>query len=144
MLIKIYIICLVLFVGNLFCQEKSTNYPIEVPGGSTIKLPDTQNTFWIMKNSQYIRSLKIAGRQEIDSIEISLLIKKLELYDLLKAEKDTIVNFFKDGYVHYRDLWEDTSKKLEDAEIRASKRWLFFESGLILGALAIIIVNAFN
>ena len=94
-----------------------------------------------MKDSQYKMALKIAKRQEIDSINISFLNKKIELYDMIKAEKDTIVYFFKDGYVHYRDLWDDTSKQLEDAEIKASQRWLYFETGLVLGALVVILVN---
>ncbi len=142
MQIKICLICLVIFVSHLFGQENKTNYPIPVPAGSTIELPKTQTFYWILKDSQYKQAVKIAMRHEFDSTKISLLKQKIDLYDQVKAEKDTIVYFFKYGYIHYRDRWEKTFVELEKAEIKASQRWLFFETGLIIGVLAIITVNA--
>ena len=94
--------------------------------------------FWILGHKEYKNFIKISRYYEIDSERIDLLNQKIVLLDSITTEKDSVIALYREGYVHYRDLWTDTSFKLEEAEVKASKRWQFFQVGFLVGAVATV------
>ena len=136
MIIKHFVVLLLLIGSTLPAYGQRTGYPFPVLGGTTIRVPSGQDTLWVLKNEQYKRALKIAKRQQIDSLKIDVLEGKIDLYQQIGTEKYSLVLAYKEGYIHYRDLWEKTSFELEEAEVKASKRWRFFEGGFVAGVVS--------
>lgn len=134
---------ILLFVFQLAAQD--SGYPIPILGGQTIQTPASQDTLWILKNSQYKNMVKLAKANELTDKEISVLKKKIELKQLLAEEQDSLKNIYKEGYNHYKTLWEKTDFNLEKARIEASKRWLFlqygFYGGIVLTAVVAVLLS---
>ena len=140
MLNRITFIFILLFALQLSAQD--SGYPFPVLGGQTIQTPATQDTLWILKNSQYKMKIKLAKKNELTGKEISTLKKKIELKQMLMSEQDSLKNIYKEGYDHYRKLWKETDFNLEQARIDASKRWLFMQYGFYGGVIITAVVSA--
>ena len=140
MLIKVVLLFITFGFSALLAQDNKSSYPMPIQPGSTIKLPDGKNVFWIVKHNQYKKMIKIARKQEIDSLRIDVLTNQLALYHQIQAEKDSLVMFYKDGYIHYRDYWEKTNKELEEAEVKAAKRLAYLQSSIAIGTLTAILI----
>ena len=142
MTIKHIAIWILMMVLPLAAQNIPSGYPKYILGGTTIQVPTTLDTLWILKNSQYKKAVKIAKRQQIDSQKVTILEEKEALYKKIGVEKDSLISTYRKGYLHYRDLWTDTSFKLEEAEVKASKRWRYLEGGFVAGILVTVAVTA--
>ena len=94
---------------------------------------------WVLKHSQYKRALKIAKVHELDSLKIDLLKLRFDLNKQIVTEKDSLIAAYSRGYERYLKLWEETSIKLEEAEVKAVKR---FRNGLIAGTIVTAVVGA--
>ncbi len=140
MLNRIIFIFILLFSLQIFAQD--SGYPLPILGGQTIQTPASQDTLWILKNSQYKKMLRLAKTNELCDKEISILKKKSELKQLLISEQDSLKNIYKEGYDHYRKLWKETDINLERARIDASKRWLFMQYGFYSGVIITAVVAA--
>ncbi len=112
-------------------------YIIPIIGPKEINISEGY-TFWILGHKEYKSFIKIARYHEIDTERINLLSQKIALLDSITTEKDSVIALYQEGYIHYRDLWTDTSFKLEEAEVKASKRWRFFQVGFLVGTAATI------
>ena len=63
----------------------------------------------------------------------------------MRTEKDNVIDLNREGYIHYRDLWDETDRKLEKEEIKSARnfKWGFYVgvgvSTLTITALKLII-----
>ena len=129
---------MLIFIIQLSAQD--SGYPLPILGGQTIQTPATQDTLWILKNSQYKNMLKKAKVFSLSEAQLSLLHKKIKLQQDVINEKDTLAAIYKEGFNHYLTLWKETDGRLEKARIEASRRWLYLELGIIGGALATLLL----
>lgn len=128
-------------LGMVHAQE----LPLPVYSGESFTVPANYDTVWILKNSQYNRAIKIAMKQEIDSSSAALLEQKVILLNQIIAEQDSLITLNRQGYLHYRDLWQTTDLKLEEAEIKASHRWRWGTYGFYIGVgLSAIVFTSIN
>lgn len=110
--------------------------------------PANSDTFWILRDSQYKNALKKKDSLDIARQELSLFNKKFELQKEIAKLQLSITDTVKFGYNHYKNLWKETDRKLEDAEIKASQRWTYFNVGFWVGILtsvtAVVVLNNLN
>lgn len=138
----LFALCVLLSTGQLFAQATKSQYPKYILGGMTVRVPETLDTLWVLKHSQYKKAIEIARLHELDTATIELLKRKFGLQQEVSAQKDSLIVLYKEGYFHYRDLWQETDEKLEEAEVKASKRWTFFQWGFVTGAIATAVTAA--
>jgi hypothetical protein len=134
---KISISLILIFFTIAFSQQHPGKYPYPVVGdGQTaIVLPATQDTFWVLKHSQYIKALANTEKLQLTEQELTALKRKLELSGTIFQLKDSIIDSLRFGYNHYKERWLQTDIKLEEAEIRASHNWMYFVGGTLSGAI---------
>ena len=135
------VIWMLLMASSLSAQNK-TQYPFPILGGSTVRVPSNHDTLWVLKHNQYKRALKIAKVHELDSLKIDLLELRFDLNKQIVTEKDSLIAAYNRGYERYLKLWEETSVKLEEAEVKAAKRSDFFQYGFIAGTIVTAVVGA--
>ncbi len=135
------VIWMLVMASSLSAQNK-TQYPFPILGGSTVRVPSNHDTLWVLKHSQYKRVLKIAKVHGIDSLKIDLLKLRFDLNKQIVTEKDSLIAAYSRGYERYLKLWEETSVKLEEAEVKAAKRSDFFQYGFIAGTIVTAVVGA--
>ncbi len=135
-LVKIVWLFIIFIWGSpVFSQNEQTDFPISVLPRQSFDVPANFDTLWVLKNSQYKKAIKIALKLEIDSTLVVLLEQKhIKLWEIISA-KDSIIVLTKEGYIHYRDLWEETDRALEEAEIKAASRWRFVTIGFYVGTI---------
>lgn len=150
---QILILFLLSIGGQLFAQApvKLDRFPIPLLPGDEFTIQEEYvindsvfkvDQLWLLKNSQYKTALKIAKKQEIDSARVSLLAQQVAIHKQIGAEKDSIIALNRAGYLHYRDLWNETDRKLEEEEIKSARnfRWGFY----VGAAVSVVIVTAFK
>ncbi|GAB4376155.1 MAG: hypothetical protein Kow0042_22150 [Calditrichia bacterium] len=101
-------------------------YPQQILPGQTRTITAAEDTLWVIKKSEAIQAIKASRHLELaDSMIVFLQLKCAKL-DTLRAEYEKIAQLNREGYIHYRDLWEETDLKLEETEIslvRWKRRW---------------------
>lgn len=117
----------------LWAQQDDEKFPLMILGGETFTVPASYDTLWLITNRQLNRSIQTAMKLEIDSSMTALLQRKVELLNQIIVEKDSLIAFNRQGYLHYRDLWEETDYALEEAEIKAARRWRWGMYGFYIG-----------
>jgi hypothetical protein len=138
--------CIFIFfvLGNLcLCQQSSKYpYPIVGDGQTPIIFPATLDTFWVLKNSQYKKALANTDKLKITEEQISLMRRKVELSESIYKLKDSIIDTLRYGYDHYKEKWLQTDIKLEQAEIEASRNWMYFTGGTVIGiVITYLLIN---
>ncbi len=127
--------------GALNAQEREIPFPVPVLPGERFTVPANLDTLWLLKHTQYKRALKLAKKSEIDSTMVALLEQKQALLSEIITQKDSLIALHREGYVHYRELWDKTDRELEAVEIQNGKlkrsRILFALVGAVLGAAAV-------
>ena len=165
---KILIFFLICIAGQLFAQAPpdTVRFPVLLRPGDTftvqkeylvrdsIKVKDTLrdsvfkvnvNVLYVLRESQARNLAKKASKQEIDSTMASILEQQVEILKQIRKEKDNVIALNKEGYIHYRDLWDETDRKLEKEEIKSARnfKWGFYVgvgvSALTITALKLII-----
>lgn len=125
-----------------FAQAPDSGFPLPIEGGRTFEVPRGFDYVWLLTHSQYKEAVKQGRKLELaDSINVLLELKNEKLQDVI-AEKDSIITLSQRGYHHYRDLWQQTDRELEEAEIKAAKRWRFAVVGFMVGAGAAALTGA--
>jgi hypothetical protein len=141
-----WIVSILIFSGWLSAQDPDEDFPFPVPGGTGFTVPVEFDTVWIMTHSQYKEAVKTGLRLEIaDSMIVILENKTEKLYQII-AEKDKIIELNREGYLHYRELWEKTDVALENAEIEVERlkrsRMITGFVGALTTAIAVTIAIA--
>jgi hypothetical protein len=102
----------------------------------------TVTNLHLLRDRQLRNLLKMAKKQKADSAMASILEKQVNILKLIQTEKDSIITLNHEGYIHYRDLWEETDRKLEEEEIKNAKK---FRWGVYVGAgVSIATITAFK
>jgi len=132
---RIVIFMLIIFVSNsIFAQEQEKKFPYPLlPDQDSITLPAFSDTVWILTKIQFDNFIKLALRHEIDSSLAFLQNQKVNLISRMCIEKDSLVTLNRKGYIHYRDLWTETDRKLERAEIENANKWKLGLYGFCVG-----------
>jgi hypothetical protein len=140
---KAILIFLLFSASSLFAQGEESSFPFYVLGGERFTVPAKYDTVWVLNHNQYKNAIKTAIKQDLDSTMAAILARKTQLLNEILAEKDSVIALNREGYLHYRDLWEETDLKLEEAEIKAAQRWRFGLYGFYIGVgLSAVIFTA--
>lgn len=140
---KITMAVLVLFVLPCvaFCQNIEFPHPLE-PGQRFTTPTNMDTLFWVLKSSQYDKALNNAAELENSKETTRTLELKTNSLQEIIAKKDSTISDLNEGFERYKNLWEETDRKLEDSEVRVLKlRRATFLSG-ILGIGAGIAIGA--
>ncbi len=129
---------IVLLMLGCFCHAQEIKYPYSIVGDGkeAFIFPAGTDTFWVLKHSQYINAVANTEKLKLSEQQLKLTKQKMEIRSEILQLKTGIIDSVKWGYEHYKDLWLQTDKKLEDAEIEASRNWMYFGVGAILGIIA--------
>lgn len=132
-------------VSPLFAQD----FPIDLVPGDTFQVQAQYDNLeverlWLLTDRQYKTALKKVLKYNINLEIEETLNKKIEILDQIIVEKDSIIALNRRGYIHYRDLWEETDRKLEEEEIRSSKNLRKgFYIGTAVTAITFSLLKAF-
>jgi hypothetical protein len=97
---------------------------------------------YVLLDKQARNLVKKAKKQEVDSLSASILEKQVGILKEIRKEKEKIISLNREGYLHYRDLWEATDRQLEEEEIKSSKN---FKWGFYVGvAVSIVTITSFK
>lgn len=110
--------------------------------GETRRVTAQNETLMVMPRSQVARALQHAMELGLADSAIILLEKKCSLLLQMVEQQNAMIQLQQEGYRHYRDLWTETDRKLETAELEAVKwrqRWMVtLLSGLTVSSVAIL------
>ena len=138
-------LCLLALIPIAFSPAygQGMKFPQPLHPGETITIPAGFDTlYWLLKNSQYNMAIQTAQKLEIaDSTIVKFKANELN-YKKVIAEKDSIVQAYKEGYDHYKVLWEETDVKLEKAEIKNLGLWRMAFTGFYIGTILTILAGA--
>lgn len=110
-------------------------FPFYLLPGEGLRVPAQFDTLWIFNQKTYKNAVTKALQLEVaDSLAKQHELKAAAL-EAVVVEKDTIIAMAREGYIHYRDLWEETDLKLEEAEVKNAKRWQVVFWGFVTGAV---------
>ncbi len=117
--------------------------------GQTQTITAERDTLMVVKYSEMKEAIKASKHLEIADTMIILLEEKTERLKQIINEKDSIIALNREGYIHYRDLWETTDLELEEAQIRIeelkrSRLKTGIMSGLLTGVLTVAIIGIAN
>ena len=138
---RILIFIFLSFSFSLSQEKTKYPYPIVGDGQTEVVFPASQDTFWVFKHSQYLKALGKVDSLRIVQEQLSLLNKKFELQNEIVKLQLSITDTVKFGYNHYKNLWIETDRKLEKAEIKASQRWTYFNGGMVAGIIVAILIH---
>lgn len=127
----------------VFCQDIEFPHPLE-PGQKFTAPANLDTLFWVLKSSQYDRALKNAAELENANETIQTLELKAANQQEIITKKDSTIADLNEGFERYKDLWEETDRKLEESEVKVLKlrRFTFLSgilgigAGIAIGALA--------
>jgi len=104
--------------------------PFDVPPGESFTVPGDADSppWWILNNGQYRKALADVKELEIAKKLITKQEEKIaEQNKIIEAQAVTVAELQK-GYDHYKQLWAQSDKKLEDCKIEK----VIFERNRIL------------
>ena len=134
-------------------QENDFPYPMAPGDRYGARTVGSKDTLLVVTYNQ-LNSLLLKGDElELSKREKELLLKKISLlekksdklqeknilFQTIIAEKDTLIRLNREGYMHYRNLWDRTNHELEKAEIKNTGRWKLFGYGFYTGTIVTII-----
>lgn len=136
---RVLLTCFIVMLAiPVFAQRDpglNREFPFYLLPGESLRVPAEFDTLWIFNQETYKNAVKKALQLEVaDSLAKQFELKSAALEAVI-VEKDTIISMSREGYIHYRDLWEATDRKLEEAEVKNAKRWQVVFWGFVTGAV---------
>lgn len=138
-----YLLFLFLFAFIKIGVSQS-NYPVEIPVGQTETISASEQSLWVITNSQLDSVIVTAEYLKIcneTNVEYQDKISKLEK---IRIEQITIIDTLQKGYDHYIELWQKCDMDLEATEIKVVKqkklhKW-FASGGVAIGFLIALLI----
>jgi len=108
---KIYILLIFVLIASVsYGQAGSVIMP-----GNTLKITAENDTLWVLKNAQLLKSITIAKQFEVAKERIILFEKKIDLLESQTKEKDDLSNILKKDRDFYKAKWDSSEKDLTKA-----------------------------
>ena len=113
-------------------------FPIKIGPGEPFANPLNETLFLINRN-QFEKVIAAGLKLRLADSTIAVYEQRDFLRKKLATQKNAIINLNKEGYEHYRQLWEKTDIELEKKEIEAEswkKRTFWSLLGLVVAGVA--------
>lgn len=140
------LICIVLvFLCPMLLHAQDIEYPHPLKPGKNFKGSAAVDTlFWVLKSTQYNNCLRNTLDLKTSKSLNEALTLKADKLEQVVAKKDSTITDLTQGYNRYKNMWEETDRKLEEQEIKVLKlkRAAFISGfagiglGLLIGVLA--------
>jgi flagellar motility protein MotE (MotC chaperone) len=115
---QLFILLLMFLPAVTFSQQ----YPKEVLPGKSYTVTATNDTLWVITDSQLEKCLEAGEKLEIcKEITDSLKSANGKQQEVIN-QQDQNVKEYKEGYDRYKDKWEESDKKVEELEIKLEKQ----------------------
>ena len=143
----------VLAVGLLLAADLAPaqiiSYPILLGPREMFTAPADQDTVFVLSRDQFSRAILAAESLGLADSTITVLETKAALLGKIITEQRGIIDVRSEAYSHYRDLWDETDRDLEEAEVRVDKlerdRWRWsLVSAVVAGVTAFLIGSNLN
>lgn len=108
----------ILFSFNGFSQIE---YPHAVLPGQKFNVVTTTDTIWLMKNSQFENAVSKAKLLNITEQQLQLQKALTQNRDSVITQLNGKINVLDTAYNHYKTMWTDCDKNLQNKEIEAVK-----------------------
>lgn len=142
-----FILYIIFIVGLILAGPDDSNgqsYPKYVLPGTSFKVIAEGDTMWILQNHQLKKALKKSDSLKVLQEENTVLEKKIDDLQKIIAIKDQEVADLDSSYTRYKDMWTESDKKLEKAEVKIVKlkkqRGLFLGGGAVIGVVLMILI----
>ena len=121
----------------------SSTYPLVINKGDTIVIPKNLKSNYLIVSTvdQFKKMLKSMNNEEYFKKILKEKDYQLNKYVFLDSINQGMTSTYKEGYVHYKNLWETQNKKLEEETIKASKNWQYGTWGLVIGIVIGTTIN---
>jgi len=130
---KLILVSFVL-IPTLFGQSGS-QYPFAIAKGDTVVVPPNlkYDTLYVITENQYKKILKTWKDAESFEKQRNELLSQMNRYKRLDSINLALIKNYKEGYIHYYQLWEKSHKQHEETSVNAHKKWAWGTWGVVLG-----------
>lgn len=139
--------CLTLAAGAT--QAQTIRYPRVLAPLQSFTVPAGTDTVFVISRAQMEAATVKAESLVLADSTITVLERKAALLGEIIGEQQGIIDVRTEAYTHYRDLWAETDRDLEEAEVKVDKyrrsrlRWALV-SAAVVGLTGFLIGSAVN
>lgn len=105
-------------------QEDNTQpeYPKGIFPGDTLQVVSEDSTLWIITDHQIRKTIKVNKKYQLAKEEVNLLQQKIDKYEKLNAQRDTLAIKLTEDRDYYKTNWEKCSKNIDVIGEQAKKQ----------------------
>lgn len=133
-----YFVCFMMITVNLNLYAQK--YPKMLSPGNVQVNYTVGDTLWVITNKQFNNTINAAIDLKYCDSLLTNYQEKCRLEEEKNQQKSQQIIELQNGYDHYKEIWEQTDKKLENTEIdyQSEKKWkyIFGAAGAALGLIA--------
>jgi hypothetical protein len=135
--ISVFVIAALCLTANAGSQE----FPKPLKPGERFVATAADTLFWVLKSSQYDKAIQNGLELRKANEMIETLEQQNQAFRNIIVKKDSTITDLTAGYERYKTMWEETDKKLEDAEVRILKQR---RRSFVIGILGLAVGGVFG
>ncbi len=136
---------LLILITLSFTGRAQNTYPVQIEKGSSKTIGDMQHNLWVITETQMDSAITTALRANVSDSLLLLLQKKIKKLKSKDLERIAINDTLRNGYLHYKDKWLVSDKKLEKTEKKLIKqkrlKYIFGSAGIVVGFCLIFLFH---